>query len=163
MSVRPIVKFGDPLLRTGSKKVTSFGSQFNRLIKDMLETMFYGEGVGLSAIQVGVAHRIILADADEKALLYVNPVILYESSDQSVMVEGCMSIPGLELPVWRPSSIIFKALSWDNRPVRVPATGRLARIVQHEIDHLNGVLFVDRVWEKELSDEEILDILEKNK
>ena len=160
MAVRKIVTLPEPILRKKARKVSDFGSSLQNLIDDMVETMRQAPGVGLAAPQVDVPMRVIVAEfGDEEneevpAKLYslVNPEIMRISKEMTVGTEGCLSIPGYLGDVERPERITLKGFNRFGKPVRMKAKGWLARIIQHEIDHLNGILFIDlaeRVWRME--------------
>jgi peptide deformylase len=163
MAVREIVTHPDPVLRKKARKITDFGPELQSLIDDMVETMRVAPGVGLAAPQVGIPLQLIVIEYGEKdeqqeteepPKLYtiVNPEIIRVSSDQEIGTEGCLSIPGYVGDVERPLGITIKGLSRRGKPLRLKADGWLARIFQHEVDHLNGVLFIDRaekVWKVE--------------
>lgn len=160
MAVRKIVTLPEPILRKKARKVSDFGSSLQSLIDDMVETMREAPGVGLAAPQVDVAMRVIVAEfGDEEneevpAKLYslVNPEIMRISKEMTVGTEGCLSIPGYLGDVERPERITLKGFNRYGKPIRMKAKGWLARIIQHEIDHLNGILFIDlaeRVWRME--------------
>lgn len=148
MSVRPIRIMGDPVLRQKADAVPAIDEETRRLIKDMFDTMYEADGVGLAAPQVGATQRVIVVDPHEqdvKPMGLVNPVILDFSDDVERGEEGCLSIPGLKDIVERPAAIVVEALDADGNPVRIEAEGLLARVLQHEVDHLDGILFIDRV------------------
>jgi len=158
MAIREIVTLPDPVLRRKARKVTDFGPALQTLIDDMVATMRAAPGVGLAAPQVAVSLRVIVVEygdpsedgAAPKLYTLVNPEIARESRETEPGTEGCLSIPGIVGEVERASSVTVKAQDRRGRPVKVKAEGWLARIFQHEIDHLNGVLFVDRtdrVWQ----------------
>jgi peptide deformylase len=162
MAVREIVTVPKPVLRKKAHKVTDFGPDLQLLIDDMIETMRVAPGVGLAAPQVDVPYRVIVVeygdDEDEQApkKLYalVNPEIVKASTETETGAEGCLSIPGYVGEVDRNLSINIKGFNRQGKPIRVKASGWLARIFQHEIDHLDGVLFTDRatrVWQAEES------------
>lgn len=139
---------GDPVLRQKAEPVASIDDDVRRLVKDMFDTMYEADGVGLAAPQVGVGHRVIVIDPreqDVKPLGLVNPVILAAGDEAERGEEGCLSIPGLKDIVERPASVVVEALDVDGQPVRIEAEGLLARVLQHEVDHLDGILFIDRV------------------
>ena len=139
---------GDPVLRQKAEPVASIDDDVRRLVKDMFDTMYEADGVGLAAHQVGVGHRVIVIDPREqdiKPLGLVNPVILAAGDEAERGEEGCLSIPGLKDIVERPASVVVEALDVDGQPVRIEAEGLLARVLQHEVDHLDGILFIDRV------------------
>jgi peptide deformylase len=157
MALREIVTVPEPVLRRKARKVTDFGHELQALIDDMVETMRAAPGVGLAAPQVNVPLRVIVVefgdeeDEDVPPKLYtlVNPEIVRHSSELVVGTEGCLSIPGLIGDVDRMKSVTVKGFNRRGQPVRVKAEGWLARIFQHEIDHLDGILFTDRalrVW-----------------
>lgn len=152
MAIRDIVLMGDPVLREPAREVEDFDAGLARLVRDMFETMYHAEGIGLAAPQVGVSKRLIVVDLrrenqvdvpDRVAL--VNPKIVWVSGETEKQPEGCLSIPGLEEVVGRAVSVRVEALDPDGRPIAIEADGLFARALQHEIDHLDGVLFIDRV------------------
>jgi peptide deformylase len=161
MSVREIVTLPHPTLRRKARKVTDFGPELQTLLDDMVETMRQAPGVGLAAPQVDSPLRVIVVeypekeddeDAPAKLFTLVNPEITRFSSDIVVGTEGCLSIPGILGDVDRAASITVKGFNRRGQPVKIKANGWLARIFQHEVDHLDGVLFVDRaerVWKAE--------------
>lgn len=160
MALREIVTLPDPVLKKKARKVTDFGAELQTLIDDMVETMREAPGVGLAAPQVGVPYRLIVVEfGDEedeqvppKLFTLVNPEITRFSSDTVIGTEGCLSIPRVLGEVERAHSVTVKALNRRGKPVTIKARGWLARIFQHEIDHLDGTLFVDRaekVWRSE--------------
>jgi peptide deformylase len=173
MGLRTIVTLPDPILRRKARPVSAFDKNLQALIDDMIETMRQAPGVGLAAPQVGIGERVIIVEYAEppeeedeeqeevKPRLYVmvNPEIV-KASEQTVLgVEGCLSIPGLVGEVERYSTIQIKGLNRRGQPMKVKADGWLARIFQHEIDHVNGVVFPDRatrVWKPEPDEEEDL-------
>lgn len=134
------------------KEVTD---DLRRLARDMFETMYHAEGVGLAAPQVGVSQRMFVVDVPERAEdggepvrhvhVLVNPAIVSSSAETAKDTEGCLSIPGFEESVTRPAQVVVEAQSLDGAPVRIEADGMLARVLQHEADHLDGVLFIDRL------------------
>jgi peptide deformylase len=169
MGIRTIVSLPDPVLRRKARPVTRFDSNLQTLIEDMIETMRAAPGVGLAAPQVNISQRLIVVeyaehedneDMEEKPVkkkLYVmlNPEIIKTSEETVPGVEGCLSVPGVVGEVERFSMIQVKGLNRHGKPMKVKVEGWLARIFQHEIDHLNGVVFPDRatrVWKPE-SDE----------
>ena len=157
MAIREIITVPDETLRRSARKVTSFGTETQTLIDDMIETMRAAPGVGLAAPQVNVPLRVIVVEFNESedeeapSILYVciNPKITPTSADEEIGTEGCLSIPGIVGDVSRPISVAVKALNRQGQPMKLKASGWLARIFQHEVDHINGVLFVDlaeKVW-----------------
>ncbi len=150
MALLPIQLLGAPVLRQEAAPVEVVTDEIRRLIRDMFETMYHAEGVGLAAPQVGVSKRVFVADVpgdDETRDVHalVNPVIVESSERTAKEAEGCLSLPGFEETVARPSTVVVEALSPDGDGVRIAAEGLLARVLQHEVDHLNGVLFIDRI------------------
>jgi peptide deformylase len=173
MSLRTIVTLPDPVLRRKARPVTKFDADLQTLIEDMIETMRAAPGVGLAAPQVGVSEQLAVIEYAEenedeeldeskppkpkKLFVIINPEIVKPSDEMVMGVEGCLSIPGLVGEVERYQSLQIKALNRHGRPVKIKAEGWLARIFQHEIDHLNGVVFPDRatkVWKPEPDEEE---------
>ena len=163
MALRNIITLPDPVLRRKARPITTFDGDLQTLIDDMIETMRQAPGVGLAAPQVNIAERLIVVEyGDEvedengeivelpkKLFAVINPEIVKASEETEMGVEGCLSIPGLVGEVERFSAIQIKGLNRHGKPVKLKAEGWLARIFQHEIDHLNGVLFPDRavkVW-----------------
>jgi peptide deformylase len=161
MTIREIVTLPDPVLRRKAKPVTRFDEPLQALIDDMIETMRQAPGVGLAAPQVGVPERVIVVefpeneedeDAPKKLYAVVNPEIKQLSAETELGVEGCLSIPGLQGEVERSLELRIKGLTRHGQPMRIKAKGWMARIFQHEIDHINGVVFTDRavrVWKPE--------------
>jgi peptide deformylase len=146
--VREVKLFGDPVLRTKAAPVAEVTDTLRSLIDDMFETMYAEDGVGLAAPQVGIGDRVIVIDPripEVAPFALVNPVIIEASEERERGEEGCLSIPGLKDIVERASKVVVEGLSPDGEPVRMPAEGLLARVLQHEVDHLDGVLFIDRV------------------
>jgi peptide deformylase len=167
MSLREIVTVPHPVLRGKARKVTDFGPDLQTLIDDMVKTMREAPGVGLAAPQVNVPHRVIVVeygeDEDEtvppKLFTLVNPEIVKPSKETVLGIEGCLSIPELVGEVKRSESVTVKGLNRHGQPTKIKAQGWLARIFQHEVDHLNGVLFTDlatEVWKPEIETDEIL-------
>jgi peptide deformylase len=157
MALREIITIPEPILRKKARKVTEFGPELQTLIDDMVETMREAPGVGLAAPQVASPLRVIVIeygdeeneDAPPKLYTMVNPEIVRVSEETVVGTEGCLSIPGFIGDVERLEQITVKGQNRHGQPMRVKANGWLARVFQHEIDHLNGVLFTDRalrIW-----------------
>lgn len=156
MAIRKIVFVPDEVLRKKAKKITSIDQDLNVLIDDMIETLRDAPGVGLAAPQVGISQRLIVVEysemEDQKPKLYVviNPEIVKVSDEKEMGIEACLSIPGVAGEVERFHSLVIKGLNRLGKPVKIKASDWLARIFQHEIDHLEGVLFTDlatRVWQ----------------
>ena len=153
MATREIITIGHPTLRKKARKLTKFGPELRQLIEDMVETMHEAPGVGLAAPQVNVSERVIVVElpADEEegvpAQLYVfvNPEIVKTSREMEDGQEGCLSVPGYVGEVPRHIMVVVRGQDAYGKPQRVRAKDYLARIFQHEIDHLDGVLFIDRV------------------
>ena len=153
MKTREIITIGHPTLRQKGRKVTKFGPELAELIEDMIETMRQRSGVGLAATQIDLLERVIVVElpADEEEgtpselYAFVNPEIVKASRDVEEGVEGCLSIPGYVGDVPRHTMIVVRGQDAQGKPQRVRAYDYLARIFQHEIDHLDGVLFIDRV------------------
>jgi peptide deformylase len=151
---------GDRVLRQPAKRVSKVDVEIKQIIREMLQTMYSADGIGLAAPQVAVNKQIIVVDVepDEAArppLVLINPAITRASRDISVTQEGCLSIPNVYLDVKRPTEVEVSYKDENGRPQRLSATGLLACCIQHEIDHLNGVLFVDRVENALLLDQEL--------
>ena len=142
MSILPIRIYPDPVLRVRCPEVEQFDDELEKLGEDMVETMYAAPGIGLAAPQVGTELR--LAVVDISVHFFVNPEILDEDG-RDLDEEGCLSIPGVAEKVSRPAAIRVKAQKLDGEPFEVEADGLFARAICHEVDHLNGVLFVDRV------------------
>lgn len=151
MAIRPIVFMGDPVLRDPAEPVEHFDDDLRALVDDMFATMYHAEGIGLAAPQVGISRRLLVIDVrddeNRKGGRYalVNPEVVAFSRETERASEGCLSIPGLEEVVERPSTVEVHAYDPEGQPVTIEADDLLARALQHEIDHLDGVLFLDRV------------------
>ncbi|MBC9783325.1 peptide deformylase [Heliobacterium chlorum] len=142
MAVYEIVKIGDPVLREKAKTVTKFNSNLGRLMDDMYDTMVAAKGVGLAAPQIGISKRVVVIDVGEGRIELVNPEIL-EAEGSQIDMEGCLSIPDFQEEVNRSQRVKVKAQNRNGEEYVIEGTGFLARALQHEIDHLEGVLFVD--------------------
>jgi peptide deformylase len=142
MAIRRILTAEEPILRERTKRVSSFDSSLHRLLDDMLETMRDAPGVGLAANQIGVPLQVAVIEVDGKVTELVNPEIVKGSGDQ-LDWEGCLSIPGYVAEVERRQRVTVKARDRHGRPFRIRGTELLSRALQHEIDHLNGRLYVD--------------------
>lgn len=143
MAVIPLRYLGDPVLRLKAKPVAKVTKRIARLLKDMEETMYAADGVGLAAPQVGVSERLIVVDVGDGPIHIVNPV-LEKGEGIDVDREGCLSIPGVYGYVQRFAHVVVSGLDAKGKPLRVEGSGLLARALQHEIDHLDGVLFTDK-------------------
>ena len=150
MALRQIRTLGDPILEKSCREVTEMTPRLEELIQDMLETMYDAEGVGLAAPQVGVRRRIVVIDVGEGPIILVNPVIT-ESDGEQTGAEGCLSVPGQAGTVTRPNHVVVKALNEKMEEIEVEGTELLARALCHELDHLDGVMYVTKV-EGELYD-----------
>jgi peptide deformylase len=169
MAILEIATLPDPVLRRKAKKITTFDKDLQTLIENMIETMREAPGVGLAAPQISESVRLVVVeygeedeegneDAPKKLYIIANPEIVQASEEKVVGIEACLSIPGLVGEVERHEKIVIKGLNRFARPVKVTAEGWLARIFQHEIDHLDGVVYTDRatrVW-KPREDEELV-------
>lgn len=144
MAVLPIRTFGDPVLRERAREVEAFDEALRRLVQDMIETMQEAPGIGLAAPQVGRSIRLMVFDIGEEPQAVVNPVLSNAGGEQ-VGEEGCLSLPGLYFPVKRALTVHAEGLDPDGKPVSFEAEDLLARVFQHEVDHLDGVLFIDRL------------------
>lgn len=145
MATLEIRKFGDPALRERAREVEEVTDLHRRLVKDMLETMLVAPGVGLAGNQVGVLERIFVWASEDTHGAVINPLITQRSSETFEDVEGCLSIPGVTYPVERSYGVTVEGIDENGDPVRIEAEEHMARICQHEIDHLDGVLFIDRL------------------
>jgi len=150
MAVLPIITAPDPRLKIKARRVAAVDDQVRRLMDDMLETMRQAIGIGLAAPQVGVAKRVIVIDVarqEEKSqpMLLANPEILWRSEELATFSEGCLSLPEHYADVTRPGAIRLRYLDYQNEIREIEASGLLATCIQHEMDHLDGVLFVDHI------------------
>ena len=149
MAILEIKEYGDPILREKALLVEEITPDILNLIKDMAETMYADSGVGLAAPQVGVSKRIITIDEDEeKLLVLLNPEII-KSEGEAVEEEGCLSVPGVYSEVKRSLKVAVKALNENGDTIEITKEGLTARALQHEIDHLNGILFIDKIGRME--------------
>jgi peptide deformylase len=140
-----ICKLGEDVLREQAQPVAEVTDELRSVFNEMFETMISANGVGLAAPQVGISQRffVIIADDDVRRV-FVNPQIVYKSDDLTSYEEGCLSIPGVYEDIMRPSKVTVQALNENGKPFTLEADGMLARIIQHEYDHLDGVLYIDR-------------------
>lgn len=153
MANQEIIFANDPRLREKAKRIKQFGPELKALADDMLETMHAAHGIGLAAPQIGLLQRLFVAQLPEdeddpqsnKPFVLVNPEVVKTSREEVEGEEGCLSIPTWYGLVWRPEWVVVKAQDVNGKPVRVKAEGLLARVFLHEMDHLEGVLFIDRV------------------
>jgi peptide deformylase len=144
MAVLDIHLLGSPVLRQQSAEIPAVDSELRRFIDDLFETMGVAKGIGLAANQVGVARRVAVVGVDDERLVLVNPVIV-SAEGKAREEEGCLSIPDAYGEVTRAERIVVEALDREGKPYRREASGLLARAIQHEIDHLDGILFVDHL------------------
>jgi peptide deformylase len=145
MTVRPVRLFGDPVLLTPSQEVTDFDQQLRKLVKDLTQTLRDQHGAGLSAPQIGVSLRAFVFDAGGVRGHLINPVLDFPDDAEEDGPEGCLSFPGMYYDVRRRLNTVARGLDADGRPVAVAGSAQLARCLQHETDHLDGVLFIDRM------------------
>ena len=156
-----IFKLGSETLRTEAKRISKVDNQIRHLAKDMLQSMYSAKGIGLAGPQVGISKELLVIDINfedsaAEPLILINPEITAFGSTLTTYEEGCLSIPGIYLNVVRPSTIKLKFRDEMGRPRKMNADGLLARCIQHEVDHLKGVLFVDRVTSKEELKKELI-------
>ena len=170
MAVRQIVYIPDPVLRRKARKVTLFDADLKALIDDMVETLREAPGVGLAAPQIGISERIIVVEygkedengeevGPKKLYAVINPEIVEAVEETEIGVEGCLSVPDLVGEVERSLKIVIKGKNKQVKPIKIKAEGWLARIFQHEIDHLEGVIFTDRatkVWKPTAEEKETI-------
>jgi peptide deformylase len=145
VTVQPIRLFGDPVLRSPADPVVDFDKELRQLITDLTETMQEQSGAGLAAPQVGVSLRVFTFEVDDVLGHLVNPVLAFPDEEEQDGPEGCLSIPGLYFDTKRRRNVVAKGQNSYGDPVQLVGSGLLARCVQHETDHLDGVLFVDRL------------------
>jgi peptide deformylase len=148
MARLPIVLLPADVLRRRAEAVPTPGPELDRLVADMFETMYDANGIGLAAPQIGRSERLIVLDVKEEGaepMALLNPTVVEFGSTKDRVEEGCLSIPGVAATVERPTSVVVEATDAGGQPLRIQAQGMLARCLQHEIDHLDGVLFIDRI------------------
>lgn len=148
MAIFPIRTFGDPVLRAPGATVTEFDAALERLVEDMIETMYDAPGVGLAAPQIGISKRVCVFDAGEGARVLVNPEIV-ETEGEWTFDEGCLSVPGYWWPITRPSFARARGFDLAGEPVEYAGDELMGRVLQHEIDHLNGMLLIERLKKRE--------------
>jgi peptide deformylase len=145
MAVLPILKYPDPVLRRKAKRVSHVDESLNRLIDNMIETMYQASGAGLAAPQVGVSLKIaVIGIPDEDVIVLVNPELVKKSGER-VVIEGCLSVPGYRGEIKRAEKVTVKALDRNGKAFRIKAADLLAEVLEHEIDHLNGILYIDHL------------------
>ena len=145
MAVRHIYRFADPILRQKARPVGRIDKATQRLIDDLIETMRAADGIGLAAPQIGVSERLFVAEVEDRVYVFVNPHIVSLSQETEVAEEGCLSLPGYRGAVERPTRATVRGKNRRGKVQTIEAEGLLARCFQHEIDHLDGVLFTDRM------------------
>jgi peptide deformylase len=150
MTIKPLIILPDPILRQPSRPFEQVDTEVLRLADDMLETMYDAPGIGLAAVQIGVPRRMLVIDIsrddeENKPQVFINPEIVASSEDRSVYEEGCLSIPDYYAEVERPATVTVQYIGRDGKEQTVEADGLLATCLQHEIDHLNGILFIDHI------------------
>ena len=150
MAIRDILILPDKRLRLVSKPIVKIDASIKKLVQDMFDTMYEAPGIGLAAIQIGEPKRVVTMDlakkeGDKQPQVFINPELVAESDEMSVHEEGCLSIPEYYEEVERPAAVTVRYLDLDGSTREVEATGLLATCLQHEIDHLNGVLFIDHL------------------
>ena len=148
MSQRKIVIEPDPILRKKSEILEKVDNELRLLLDDMLETMYAAPGIGLAAVQVGILKRLIVIDISKdkekkNPIFLINPEIIFKSKNTSIYEEGCLSLPGHFAEIERPEECHIKYIDYDGKKKEMKANGLLATCIQHEIDHLNGILFID--------------------
>ncbi len=151
MAIKPIRTGDDPVLKQKAKEVSKFDDRMERLINNMLDTMYDAGGIGLAAPQIGILKRVIVVDnreeeGEEEGHLYklINPEIVETSREEETSIEGCLSFPGVQGEVTRPKEITVKACDINGEEIEIKADGLLARVIQHEVDHLEGEVLVNK-------------------
>ncbi|MEV6426935.1 peptide deformylase [Nocardia sp. NPDC051463] len=145
MTIQPVRLFGDPILRARAAEVTEFDRELRQLVADLTDTMHDDGGVGMAAPQIGVGLRVFVYDTGDAAGHLVNPTYVVDGEEEQVGPEGCLSIPGVRYDTRRALRVRASGFDVDGVPIEFAAEGLLARCVQHETDHLDGVLFLDRL------------------
>ena len=148
MPKRKIVIEPDPILRQKSENLEKVDDELRKLLDDMLETMYSAPGIGLAAVQIGILKRLIVIDISKEKekknpLFLINPEIIFKSKNTSIYEEGCLSLPGHFAEIERPAECQIKYIDYDGKKKEIKANGLLATCIQHEIDHLDGILFID--------------------
>jgi peptide deformylase len=150
MALRDIITLPDKRLREKSKPVTEVDADIRRLVSDMFETMYEAPGIGLAAIQIGVSLRVVVMDLSKRETeaepkVFINPEFIWSSEEKSLYEEGCLSIPDIHEDIERPARVKIRYLDLDGKPQEANAEGLFATCIQHEVDHLNGILFIDYI------------------
>tara|TARA_B100001248_G_C27236809_1_gene387476 strand:+ start:171 stop:692 length:522 start_codon:yes stop_codon:yes gene_type:complete len=165
MTKRTIIIEPDPILRKKSDAIEKVDDELRKLMDEMLETMYEAPGIGLAAVQIGILKRLIVIDISKEEkknpIFLINPEIITKSKNKSVYEEGCLSLPGQFAEIERPAECLIKYLDYQGKQKELKATGLMATCVQHEIDHLNGVLFIDYL--SKLKKDMIIKRLQKKK
>ena len=148
MSIKDIIIVPDETLKKISKPIEKVGANEKKLINDLFETMYNSNGIGLAAVQVGILRRVLVIDVShkdekKKPLSFINPIIKKVSDETSIYEEGCLSIPGQFAEIERPAECTLKYINYNGEKKELKADGLLATCIQHEVDHLNGILFID--------------------
>jgi len=148
MSIRNIIIEPDPILRKKSTTLETVDDSIRKILDDMLQTMYKAPGIGLAAVQIGILKRLIVIDVskkeeEKKPLFLINPEITYQSEETSIYEEGCLSLPGHFAEIERPAKCKINYIDYHGKKAELEAEGLLSTCVQHEIDHLNGILFID--------------------
>ncbi len=145
MTVQPIRLFGDPVLRSKADPVVNFDKELRTLVADLTQTLLDEGGAGLAAPQIGVGLRVFVFDVDDVVGHLINPELTFPDEEEQDGPEGCLSIPGIYIDTKRRQNVVATGVNEHGEPVRLVGTGLMARCVQHETDHLDGVLFLDRL------------------
>ena len=148
MSIRNIIIEPDPILRKKSTTLETVDDSIRKILDDMLQTMYNAPGIGLAAVQIGILKRLLVIDVskkeeEKKPLFLINPEITYQSEETSIYEEGCLSLPGHFAEIERPAKCKINYIDYHGKKAELEAEGLLSTCVQHEIDHLNGILFID--------------------
>ncbi len=140
-----IVTYGDPVLRRKALPITNIDARVKKISEAMVEAMLRANGIGLAAPQIGIDERIITLDIDGEFYVLINPEIIELSEETEEATEGCLSVPGVDAPVIRRTHAVVRGYTLDEKEITLEGEGLMARAIQHEIDHLNGVLFIDHL------------------
>lgn len=151
MAIRKLRVEGDSILRKKSREVEKIDGRLLELLNDMLETMYENDGVGLAAVQVGILRRIVVINIGEGPIKLINPVIVEKTGSQ-IFTEGCLSVPGKNGDVERPEKVVVEYMDENGENQTVAGEGLMAVCLSHELDHLNGILFIDKVIEEDINE-----------
>jgi peptide deformylase len=151
MAIRKLRVEGDSILRKKSREVEKIDGRLLELLNDMLETMYENDGVGLAAVQVGILRRIVVINIGEGPIKLINPVIVEKTGSQ-IFTEGCLSVPGKNGDVERPEKVVVEYMDENGENQTVAGEGLMAVCLSHELDHLNGILFIDKVIEEDIDE-----------